>query len=150
MGCGRWRPRVWSYSLSWRGPVVRPTRPCSTVCGPGWGPMRCAGSRSWRTTAPSGPGAGAVPARRVAVSPARTGRCGCWRTRCRWRFGDGRPWLDGALDLGLERERIDIGWWDDFEVARDYFAAGTPPGERVWVYREIRGRRGWFLHGLFG
>lgn len=63
---------------------------------------------------------------------------------------DGRPWLDGALDLGLERERIDIGWWDDFEVARDYFAAGTPPGERVWVYREIRGRRGWFLHGLFG
>lgn len=63
---------------------------------------------------------------------------------------DGRPWLDDALDLGLERERIDIGWWDDFEVARDYFCASTAGGERVWVYRELRGRRDWFLHGLFG
>jgi protein ImuB len=62
---------------------------------------------------------------------------------------DGRPWLDGALDLGLERERIDIGWWDDFEVARDYFVATTARSERLWIYRELDGRRRWFLHGLF-
>jgi protein ImuB len=63
---------------------------------------------------------------------------------------DGRPWLDGPLDLGAERERIDTGWWDGFEVARDYFVATGPQGERLWIYRELKGRRDWYLHGLFG
>jgi protein ImuB len=62
---------------------------------------------------------------------------------------DGKPWLDGALDLGAERERIDTGWWDDGAVARDYFIATSARGERLWVYRELRGRRGWYLHGRF-
>lgn len=61
-----------------------------------------------------------------------------------------RPWYGGSLDLGSERERIETGWWDGFEVARDYFVAATGSGEHLWVYRERRGRRGWFLHGLFG
>jgi protein ImuB len=61
----------------------------------------------------------------------------------------GRPWLDGPLDLGQERERLDIGWWDDREVRRDYFVAVSRHGERLWVYREIDGRQGWFLHGVF-
>jgi protein ImuB len=51
--------------------------------------------------------------------------------------------------LGRERERIETGWWDGFEVARDYFVATTAKGERLWIYRELRGSRGWFLHGLF-
>lgn len=62
----------------------------------------------------------------------------------------GRPWLGGPLDLGAERERIDTGWWDDAEVARDYFLATTPQGERLWVYRELKGPRAWYLHGVFG
>lgn len=61
-----------------------------------------------------------------------------------------RPWWDGPLDLGGERERIETGWWDGFEVARDYFVATTERGERLWVYRDIGGARGWFLHGVFG
>jgi protein ImuB len=61
-----------------------------------------------------------------------------------------RPWWDGELDLGMERERIETGWWDGQEVARDYFVATTTIGERLWIYRELKGRRGWFLHGLFG
>jgi protein ImuB len=61
----------------------------------------------------------------------------------------GRPWLDGPLDLGQERERIDTGWWDDQEVRRDYFVATTRRGERLWIYRELEGLQGWFLHGLF-
>jgi protein ImuB len=55
-----------------------------------------------------------------------------------------------VVDLGEERERIETGWWDDQEVARDYFVATTVRGERLWIYRECRGRRGWYLHGLFG
>jgi protein ImuB len=54
------------------------------------------------------------------------------------------------VDLGGERERIETGWWDDQQVARDYFVATTAEGERLWLYRECGGRRGWFLHGLFG
>jgi len=60
-----------------------------------------------------------------------------------------RPRWHGELDLGRERERIETGWWDGFEVARDYFVATTARGERLWIYRELEGRRGWFLHGLF-
>jgi protein ImuB len=63
---------------------------------------------------------------------------------------DGRPWWDGELDLGRERERIETGWWDGFEVARDYFVATGVEGARLWVYRERTGRGSWFLHGLFG
>ena len=63
---------------------------------------------------------------------------------------DGRPWLDGPLDLGDERERIDTGWWDDFEVARDYFVATAIGGERLWIFQEIKGPRAWYLHGVFG
>jgi protein ImuB len=62
---------------------------------------------------------------------------------------EGRPWLDGPLTLGRERERIEIGWWDDDEVRRDYFVATTPSGERLWIYREIDADQRWFLHGLF-
>jgi protein ImuB len=61
-----------------------------------------------------------------------------------------RPWLDGPLDLGGGCERIDTGWWDGFQVARDYYVARTTEGERLWIYRELRGAGGWFLHGIFG
>lgn len=61
-----------------------------------------------------------------------------------------QPWYDGPLDLGQGRERIETGWWDGMEVARDYFVATTRCGERLWIYRELRGQRCWFLHGLFG
>jgi protein ImuB len=63
---------------------------------------------------------------------------------------DGRPWLDGPLDLGQGCERIDTGWWDGHPVARDYYAALTAAGERLWIYRALRGARGWYLHGVFG
>ena len=59
------------------------------------------------------------------------------------------PWWEGSLDLGQERERIETGWWDGFEIARDYFVATTEKGERLWVYREIKGRHRWFLQGIF-
>jgi protein ImuB len=62
----------------------------------------------------------------------------------------GRPWLGGPLDLGQERERIDTGWWDDQEVARDYFVATGRRGERLWIYRELEDQKTWYLHGVFG
>jgi protein ImuB len=51
-------------------------------------------------------------------------------------------------------ERLEAGWWDGGLSARDYFVAGLPAGELVWIYR-LRpappvGEPGWFLHGRFG
>ncbi|MHB8455285.1 MAG: Y-family DNA polymerase [Acidiferrobacterales bacterium] len=59
------------------------------------------------------------------------------------------PCLDGALLLKPGWERIESGWWDGQDVARDYFIARSVHGAQLWVYRELRGERRWFLHGIF-
>lgn len=61
----------------------------------------------------------------------------------------GRPWHDGELDLQGGPERIESGWWDGHDVMRDYYLARGVGGERYWIYRELRGERRWFLHGIF-
>ncbi len=60
----------------------------------------------------------------------------------------GRPWLQGELRLCTGPERIESGWWDGQDVARDYFIAEGRTGSRLWIFRERRRRR-WFLHGIF-
>lgn len=62
---------------------------------------------------------------------------------------DGRPVLGEALALEPERERVQAGWWEGVDQARDYFIARDRRGTRWWVFRELHGRRGWFLHGVF-
>ncbi len=61
---------------------------------------------------------------------------------------DGRPQLDGPLALVAGPERIESGWWDGDDVARDYFRARTPSGATAWVYRDLRSGT-WFLQGWF-
>jgi protein ImuB len=62
----------------------------------------------------------------------------------------GRPRYKGGLHLEGERERIESGWWDGFDVRRDYFVARSGNGERFWVFRTRDGERAWYLHGVFG
>jgi len=47
-------------------------------------------------------------------------------------------------------ERIETGWWDGGEIARDYYAAVDIHGVRMWVFRERTSPHKWFLHGVFG
>ncbi len=61
---------------------------------------------------------------------------------------DGRPWYRGALELLELPRRIETGWWDGDDVARDYYLARNPAGERFWIYCDRRGGD-WYLHGLF-
>jgi protein ImuB len=61
----------------------------------------------------------------------------------------GDPWLEGRLHLARGPERIESGWWDGGDIARDYFEALHTDGTRYWIYRELRERRGWYLHGVF-
>jgi protein ImuB len=62
----------------------------------------------------------------------------------------GLPRRRGALRLLGEPERIETGWWDGGEIARDYYAAVDSRGARLWVFREREPPHRWFLHGVFG
>jgi protein ImuB len=59
------------------------------------------------------------------------------------------PHHEGPLELLAGPERIESGWWDGKDVARDYFVARMRNEALVWIYRERRGEGGWYLHGLF-
>lgn len=63
----------------------------------------------------------------------------------------GRPWLGGRLALAAGPERIEGGWWDGHDVARDYYRAEDGAGGHHWVFRDRKGfgKWGWFRHGLF-
>ena len=63
---------------------------------------------------------------------------------------DGLPRRRGALRLLGEGERIETGWWDGGEIARDYYTAVDVRGARLWVFREREPPHRWFLHGVFG
>jgi len=98
--------------------------------------------RAWRPLAPGErpPPAGAGTAARPLwlVEPPR-----------KLRERSGVPHDDGPLELLAGPERIESGWWDGGEVARDYFIARAPSAALLWVYRE-RGTAGaWYLHGVF-
>ena len=45
-------------------------------------------------------------------------------------------------------ERIESGWWDGRDVARDYYIARQARGARWWVFQQ-RQTRCWYLHGMF-
>jgi protein ImuB len=63
---------------------------------------------------------------------------------------DGLPCRRGVLRLTSEPERIETGWWDGAEIARDYYTAIDAQGVRLWVFRERAASHAWFLHGVFG
>ncbi|GAC1668171.1 MAG: DNA polymerase Y family protein [Steroidobacteraceae bacterium] len=78
--------------------------------------------------------------------------------------GDGMPrpvWLlasplplTSGLVLEQGPERIESGWWDGKDVARDYYIARLAPdsrrshGAKLWVFQERRSKV-WYLHGMF-
>jgi len=96
---------------------------------------------AWRFVEPgTGTAAGGDPGRPfwILETPRELG--------CR----DGRPWLEGPLEICGGPERIETGWWDGRDVARDYYTARNGTGTRLWIYRERRSPVRWFLHGVFG
>lgn len=65
-----------------------------------------------------------------------------------WLLPRPLPCRDGRLVLKAGPERIESGWWDGTDVARDYYVAQDQSGARLWVYCE-RASGEWFVHGLF-
>ncbi len=64
---------------------------------------------------------------------------------------DNLPCYEGRRPLRIEHgpERIESGWWDGREINRDYYVACSVHGEKLWVFRDHRPSRGWYLHGFF-
>ncbi|MEN6587044.1 MAG: DNA polymerase Y family protein [Sulfuricella sp.] len=65
-----------------------------------------------------------------------------------WLLPKPLPCREGRLVLKTGPERIESGWWDGMDVARDYYVAQDNNGAQLWVYCD-RSSGEWFVHGLF-
>lgn len=66
-----------------------------------------------------------------------------------WLLPEPKPLEPSSLpNLLSGPERIESGWWDDFDAQRDYFVACTRQGERWWVYCDLRDGS-WYLQGYW-
>ena len=64
--------------------------------------------------------------------------------------GHAWPQYEGPLEKLAGPERIETGWWDDRDVARDYYVVRSGAAALLWIYRERQPPHAWFLHGVFG
>jgi protein ImuB len=89
----------------------------------------------------------------LAPTPAAVGAAGA---HCDVAEVPGRPcWLlpqprriDKPQELLAGPERIESGWWDGADVARDYYLAREANGAQLWVFQDLRGG-GWHVHGIW-
>ena len=58
--------------------------------------------------------------------------------------------IAAGLSLLNGPERIESGWWDGHDIARDYYLARNTQGSELWVFRERLPPHRWYLHGVFG
>jgi protein ImuB len=93
--------------------------------------------------------------RRTLPGQAADGRCELQRPLWllpqprRLHANDGLVAMDRPPALLDGPERVESGWWDDFDVQRDYFVARDSTGAKFWLYRERPDGREWFVHGIF-
>ncbi|HLK71414.1 MAG TPA: DNA polymerase Y family protein, partial [Steroidobacteraceae bacterium] len=55
----------------------------------------------------------------------------------------------GKVTLLAGPERIESGWWDGGDIARDYFIAQSEDSALLWVYCQRGAQARWYLHGIF-
>ena len=64
-----------------------------------------------------------------------------------WLLPEPQP-IDTPPELLAGPERIESGWWDGADVARDYYLARGMHGAQLWVFHDLRGG-GWHVHGIW-
>jgi protein ImuB len=96
--------------------------------------------RAWQYAPPGG-------ATAFAYTPERP----LWLLPQPRRLGErqGRPALDGELQILDGPERIQGGWWDGHAVLRDYFVAVSAAQALLWIFRDPGPPPAWYLHGFF-
>ncbi|MGB0721265.1 MAG: Y-family DNA polymerase [Gammaproteobacteria bacterium] len=67
-----------------------------------------------------------------------------------WLLDEPRPIAGGPDEYRFidGPERIETGWWDGHDVARDYFIVQDGRLRRRWIFRDRR-TGGWFVQGFF-
>ena len=71
------------------------------------------------------------------------------RPRPVWLLPRALPLRGQVARLLAGPERIETGWWDGYDVRRDYYVAELATGQRAWLYREAGGGDDWMLQGWF-
>jgi protein ImuB len=66
-----------------------------------------------------------------------------------WLLPRPMPLRDHHLRVLAGPERIESGWWDGFDVRRDYYVVETSQGQRAWAFLPAGETQGWMLHGWF-
>lgn len=95
---------------------------------------------AWRYVEPGTPGASFDVPRRPLWMMSRPAPL---RVHGQW------PYWDGVLRIVRGPERIETGWWDGKDVARDYYIAVNPQQLYLWIYRRRRSPKDWYVHGVF-
>jgi protein ImuB len=80
-------------------------------------------------------------------APAGAAAVDAWPPRPSWLLPQPQP-IAPPPELLAGPERIESGWWDGADAARDYYLARDAAGARLWVFRDLRSA-GWYLAGLW-
>jgi protein ImuB len=62
---------------------------------------------------------------------------------------DERPCYGSPLKLIRGPERMEVGWWGEKTVVRDYYVGQGADAACYWLYLERGVQARWFLHGLY-
>ena len=65
-----------------------------------------------------------------------------------WLLPQPIPLRDARVRVLAGPERIESGWWDGFDVRRDYYLVETSQGQRAWAYCEAGEDMPAYLDGL--
>jgi protein ImuB len=108
---------------------------------------------SWRIAEPALPcTATAANANATVATALAHGLRARQRRRPLWLLAT--PRRLGALPAGWRLldgpERIETGWWDGHDIARDYYLLRDADGAELWAFRDRQAPHDWFLHGVFG
>lgn len=96
--------------------------------------------QGWQEAAPGTRDGGRENAARPDTAPLPS--------RPLWLLAEAQPREPHNLRLLRGPERIETGWWDSHDTARDYFIAVTAEGARLWIYRDNASGR-WWTQGKF-
>ncbi len=66
-----------------------------------------------------------------------------------WLLREPRPLPDAAVRMLEGPERIESGWWDGYDVRRDYYRIETRSGQQGWAYRDVAEHGPLLLQGWF-
>ena len=87
----------------------------------------------------------------TSITPVVTNRRPFWllENPIQLTLRNGQLYHDQFIILISGPERVETYWWSSQEIQRNYYIARKVSGSRLWIFRECKGKRNWYLHGYF-